>query len=270
MQEQQQYPYGRPVPPKKTDSRPQEQDDKGMLRLNPLLMPLDELPRNLFMKGREGAVWHYSVVEAEREVHGVKQTVPVAMLGSEEILTVLTEEELNGLLANMQDAARRQAQANPDEQVAVPTMEDLKKGIDKLGHPTIAAAFAPNGETRVGDAMISGEVRVFPSENRIVLNDKSGRYMSEKVRPGLDPQEAAQWGENVRKLFSAQLPGVKVEFEQIKTLRPPENAAIAQSANAMLPPAGQGAATGVPQAGPASSAHLGGAAAPTTNKAARR
>ncbi|CAM5649728.1 putative protein OS=Streptomyces fumanus OX=67302 GN=GCM10018772_05540 PE=4 SV=1 [Streptomyces fumanus] len=94
--------------------------------------------------------------------------------------------------------------------------------------------------------------------------------MSEKVRPGLDPQEAAQWGENVRKLFSAQLPGVKVEFERIKTLRPPENAAIAQSANAMLPPAGQGAATGVPQAGPASSAHLGGAAAPTTNKAARR
>ncbi len=269
-QPEQQYPFGPPVPPKATSNRPQEADDSGMLRLNPLYMPLDDLPNALFMKGREGAVWHYSVVEDEHEVDGAIEKVPAVMLGSEEVLTVLAEKEQNSLLAGMQEAARRRAEKNPDEPAVIPTKEDLEKGINKLGHPTIAAGFTPNGETMVRKAMISGEVHVFPSKNLIMINDKSGRYMSEKVRPGLDPQEAAKWGENVRRLFSNHFPEVTVQFQQIKTLAPPENAAVAQIAKSGLPPAVPGAVGGVPRTDAAATACPLRTDPPTTGKVARR
>ncbi|MBT3153053.1 hypothetical protein HTV45_19635 [Streptomyces sp. CHD11] len=267
---EQDYPFGRPVPPKKTDSRPQETDDNGKVRLNPLWTPLEDIPSAFITEGREGAVWHYSVVEAEREVAGEKRKEPVVMLGSEEILTVLPEAQRDRLLTGMQEAARRRAKENPEERMTEPTEADLHQAINKLGHPTIAAGFTEGGETRLRDAMMSGELHAFPSKNLVVLNDKSGRYMSVKARGEVAPQDVATWGENVRKLFSSHLLGVTVQFQQIKTLRPPENRALAQSANALLPPSGPRAATEAPRADMNPSAHPGRSKAPAPGKQARR
>lgn len=266
---EQDYPYGRPVPPKKTDGREQEMDDQGRVRLNPLWTPLEDIPSAFITEGREGAVWHYSVVEVEREEDGEKRAESVVMLGSEEILTVLPEAQQKRLLAGMKEAAERRAEEHPEEGVVKPTQESLDKAINKLGHPTIAAAFTDDGETRVQDAMMSGELHAFPSKDLVVLNDKSGRYMSVKARGEVDPQEVATWGENVRKLFSDHLLGVTVQFQQIKTLRPPENRALAQSVNALLPSSGTSATAQVPRADTNSSAPPGRADSAATDKPAR-
>jgi hypothetical protein len=266
----QDYPFGPPVAPKRTDDRPQEMDDMGQVRLNPAWVSLEAISADAFTKGPEGAAWIYSVVEIEREIAGEKRMEPVIMLGSEKVSTLFHDPELDDLLSRMQEAQHRQAKAHPDGSAEVLTKEDIKKAIDKLGHPTITAAFTPDGKTRVQEAMMSGELHAYPSKNLVVLNDKSGRYMSVKARGEVDPQEVAAWGEEVRRLFSKHLPGVTVEFQQIKTLRPPENGVIAHFANTVLPPADPGTTAGTPRAGVDTSSHLGKANVPTTGKAARR
>lgn len=265
---EQDYPFGRPVPPKKTKS--QEMDDQGEVRLNPLWTPLEDIPSAFITEGREEAIWHYSVVEVERKVAGEVKKEPVVMLGSEEIFTVLPKAQQERLLAGMQEAAqRRRAKEQPEERAVEPTREDPERAINRLGHPTIAAGFTDGGATRMRDAMMSGELHAFPSKNLVVLNDKSGRYMSVTARGEVDPRDVATWGENVRKLFSDHLPGVTVEFQQIKTLRPPENQALAQNANALLPPSNPTATAEAPRAGLHPPAGPGQADALTTGRSKR-
>lgn len=95
------------------------------------------------------------------------------------------------------------------------------------------ARFAADGEEKAGRTLpgrsrVSGEFGWNAKMRSWVVNDKSGRYMSESVRPGLDAEEAADWLANVAALFSDRL-GVVVRTDQVKTAAPVP-AAVARQA----------------------------------------
>ncbi len=160
--------YGPLAGPKKVKDR--EVDDQGQLRLNPLWYRLEDFKPALLE--RTGAVWHFTV-----DQHGE------ILLGSDALLTIAEEGELQNLLEAMQD-----------KDPAL-TMDELKAYLDNQGHPTVAAGFDDTGATRSRPARISGELSY--QGGQWLVTDKSGRYMSNKVRPGLDVDAAQGWLSNV-------------------------------------------------------------------------
>jgi hypothetical protein len=210
------------------ERRPTGKQSEEFVRVNPLWVPLEEVPREWLLNGRKGAVWHYSVVEDDNGKDRV-------MLGSEELLTVVTQEQFDDLLAGMQEAFRRQQKRQPWKKTKDLTAEDLRKAINGQGHPTIAVRFTSDGRTVQGAAKVSGEFRYDPERELGVVNDRSGRYMSKKVRPSAQPEEVAVWGENAAGEFRKHLK-VDVVFEQIKTSAdPPAIPTIAKHAKALQP-----------------------------------
>ncbi|MER5552013.1 lonely Cys domain-containing protein [Streptomyces sp. NPDC002793] len=126
------------------------------------------------------------------------------LLGSEQPSAILTQEQFDALL----DGMRRET---PDL-----TADQLRKDLDGLGHTGIAARFGESGRSEPGMSRVSGEFLWSKELKRWTVNDKSGRYMSESVRPGLDPDVAAGWLQEVARLFTDRL-GVRVVPEQVKT-----------------------------------------------------
>jgi hypothetical protein len=170
--------YGELAGPKHGRPKAGELDDRGDVRLNPLWYRLEDFPPALLL-GRKGAVWHHAV-GADGEIH----------IGSEEPRGVLHDEEWTELFDAMH-------QAEPDL-----TMEQLQDRLDKQGHPTIAAGYDDTGRTTVEPARISGELQWNKATARFEVSDKSGRYMSASVRPGVTAAKSRRWLGNVARRMS--------------------------------------------------------------------
>ncbi|MFE0440230.1 hypothetical protein ACFW2K_35530 [Streptomyces nigra] len=189
--------FGPPVLPKRV--KDEERDLDGDVRLNPLWTPLDEVDPSLLITGNPDTVWLYTVTDRGKVI-----------VGAESLSGTLTEEQFDALLTGMRTTA-------PEL-----TAESLRKALDGLGHTSIAADFIGvekdegTGRTLPGASGVSGEFRWSPALRSWVVNDKSGRYMSTSVRPGLDAAEAAGWLTRVAALFSERL-GVVVRIQQVKT-----------------------------------------------------
>ncbi|MEW1796912.1 MULTISPECIES: hypothetical protein [Streptomyces] len=211
-------------------------DDERQVRVNPFLVSLDEIPREAILDGKPGAVWHFSAtLREDADRPGVLDWQ--VMMGSEEALSVMGRMDFLKVLGGMRKAANQQQKEDPEQRIEYPTQEDLKKGIDGLGHPTIAVDFKIHGATKAGNAAMSGEFRYDPESRSARANDRSGRYMSKNHRPETDkaPEKIAEWGEAIAKKFSDHL-GIPVVFEQLKTLPNPleRNAATLQPSAAGL------------------------------------
>jgi hypothetical protein len=166
--------------PGKVKEQELEQKDEGAeerVRLNPLWYPLSEFPPTLL--SRLGARWQYAVV-GNGNVY----------IGSGYLKSVLTDEERE-------------------------KSKDWLDAADGLAHPTIAAGFTPSGQTVLAKARISGEFGWNAEARRWEVNDKSGRYMSEVVRPKLTVAEVERWLGNVAALFTERL-GIKVHTAPLK------------------------------------------------------
>ncbi|MFJ4842033.1 lonely Cys domain-containing protein [Streptomyces sp. NPDC088746] len=183
--------FGESVAPKRV--KPEERDSEGDVRVNPLWTPLDEVDPDLLITANPDAVWIYTVTGDGR-----------VLLGSEQPSAILTQEQFDALL----DGMRRET---PDL-----TADQLRRDLDGLGHTGIAARFGESGRSEPGMSRVSGEFLWSKELKRWTVNDKSGRYMSESVRPGLDPDVAAGWLREVARLFTERL-GVRVVPEQVKT-----------------------------------------------------
>jgi hypothetical protein len=202
------HEYGRLVPPKRV--KPGESDSDGRVRLTPLWYRLPDFPR-VFLE-RQDAHWHYAV-DANGEIR----------IGSEEIRTVVEDGEWHQLL----DGMRR-----VDENL---TLDRLKKSLDGQGHPTIAAGFADQGITETWPARVSGEFNWNAASGRWEVNDKSGRYMSDKVRPDLEPDGITRWVGNVARRLSTRL-GVEVTPVLLKHSEAPAPTAAPPVVPATDPP----------------------------------
>ncbi|WP_422771301.1 hypothetical protein ACN28C_32515 [Plantactinospora sp. WMMC1484] len=183
------------------------------VRVNPAWMPLSDFTPEIHA-GRPDARWHYVVTEGGD-----------IMIGSEEILTVVSAKQLDDLHAAMRTK-------NPDL-----TLDQLRESINQQGHPTIGVRFDAEGHAYVGKGRISGELHRDPETGRWVVDDKSGRYMSEKIRPQLDPADVKRWLDNVAVVLSKQL-GEPVEARPYKhtTAPPPTKTAPTQTAPTQTAP----------------------------------
>ena len=201
--------FGEAVWPKKVKpfelDPPRKADEKGVkgealeaqeVRLNPAWMPLSDFTPSVY-GSRPEATWHY-VVNENGEI----------FLGSEEIHTVVKYAQLQDLHAGMQAK-------NPDL-----TLDQLRDIINQQGHPTIGARFTKDGRALAGKARVSGELNWDSDAGTWIVNDKSGRYMSGKVRPGLQASDVQRWLNNVATLLRTQL-GQPVEPRLFKHAAPP-------------------------------------------------
>jgi hypothetical protein len=193
--------FGPLAGPKKVKDR--EIDDDDQVRLNPLWYRLEDFKPALLK--RTGAVWHFTV-----DQHGQ------ILLGSDALLTIAEEDKLQGLLEAMQ------------HKNSGLTMDQLKAHLDNQGHPTVAAGFDGTGATLLRPARISGELSY--QNDQWQVSDKSGRYMSNKVRPGLNVDEAQSWLSHVAHHMSQRFgvlvtrnPAVHFEWTQRtwSNVRPP-------------------------------------------------
>ncbi|MGW4462619.1 WXG100-like domain-containing protein [Micromonospora sp. NPDC004704] len=185
------HEYGVVVDPKRV--KPSELAD-GVVRLNPMWYRLEDFKPALLE--RLGARWHY-VVDVDGGIR----------VGSEEILTVVEDGEWERLVEGMRSVGSEL------------TVDEVKGLLDGQGHPTIAAGFVGGGGAEVARARISGEFGWNAVLSRWEVNDKSGRYMSDKVRPDLDPVEIARWLDNVARRLSERF-GVEVHPVLLKHAEP--------------------------------------------------
>ncbi|MFF4243526.1 hypothetical protein ACFYY2_03520 [Streptomyces sp. NPDC001822] len=208
--------YGPLAGPKKVKDRERDSQDAAQVRLNPLWYRLEEF-RPALLERTDG-VWHYAVDE-EGEIS----------IGSDQVLTVMTEDELDELWSSMRRVA-------PDL-----TPDQLRAAIDNQGHPTVAAGFRADGGTVVRPARISGELSYDPVAQSWQLTDKSGRYMSNKIRPSLSPEDGLRWLANTARRISEHvgLPVTPVLFKNAsvpKATVPPAPARAAEAGAAATEP----------------------------------
>ena len=184
------HEYGPLVPPKRV--KDEEADSDGLPRVNPALYRFSEMPPEVLLSRTE-AVWHYTV-GADGEIR----------IGSEELGRMLSDDELLDSFADYHHGER--------PEIDDPAVQEFRNRIDGQGHPTIAVEFTDLG--RVANAAppsrVSGEIGWNGEAQRWEVNDKSGRYMSEKVRvPMPDTQDLLRWIGNVADRLSRRL-GVSV------------------------------------------------------------
>lgn len=177
--------YGPVVGPKKVKDHELYPGEHGTVRPNPLLTNLDEVPPTLLTADR-GAAWLYVVTE-DGDI----------ALGTENVTGVMGEEEFRTLLEGVQ-------RAEPDM-----TPQRLRELLDGVGHTGVVVQFGRDGDSLVGLGRVAGEFAWNEKSGAWTVNDKSGRYMSAKVRPGLTAEKSAQWLANVASRFSDRL-GVEV------------------------------------------------------------
>ncbi|MFF9490445.1 hypothetical protein [Streptomyces sp. NPDC014676] len=194
--------YGPLAGPKKVKERERDQRDSRQVRLNPLWYRLEDFKPALLE--RTSGVWHY-VVDEDGEIS----------IGSDKVLDVMTEDELHELFSRMREA---------DESL---TLERLTAALDNQGHPTVAAGFRADGTTVVRPGRISGELAYNQAAGRWELTDKSGRYMSNKIRPSLPPDQAVRWLANTARRIGERV-GTPVTAVLYKNAQP---AAVAREAD---------------------------------------
>ncbi|WBB58511.1 hypothetical protein O7599_23085 [Streptomyces sp. WMMC500] len=249
----QEYDDGGPAVEGETEEEKAAREEKGRrIRVNPLLISLDDIPLDWILKGREGAVWHYSAVFRPEDPEKPETARWQIMLGSDKPLTIIPEEYWDYMLSQSAEDAAEKRLADPEHEVRIlwpKDIDDLKRGISKLGHPTITVDWERGtGKTVEGEAAASGEFLFFPNAQKGKVTDKSGRYMSAKVRENLglpvDPEDALKWGQEVAAAFSKKLGGIPVEFEQVRTAPKQVNEPVA--AHATLLPTGGAQTTEAP------------------------
>ncbi|WP_438269173.1 scabin-related ADP-ribosyltransferase [Mycobacterium simiae] len=166
--------------------KPEEADGQGLPRVNPVFYRLSDLPP-LVLLSHTDARWHYTV-DAEGEIR----------IGSEELGTLLSDEELT----------QRYVAYHGGPPESAEQLEGFRALINGQGHPTIAVEFDDTGAVVGGNprSRVSGEIWWNAEAGQWEVNDKSGRYMSEKVRVPLpDPQDMRRWVDNVARRLSAHL-----------------------------------------------------------------
>lgn len=186
------HEYGQLAGPKGGQAKPAELAD-GELRLNPMWYRLEDFPPKLLLE-RKKAIWLYSV--------GAGGEISV---GVEKMEDVVEPQEWKKLFDGMR-------QKDPD----LTELGHIQELLNDLGHPTIAAAFHPLGKTKLSPARVSGELRWEDENSRFVVSDKSGRYMSPKVREDVTQEQAERWLANVARRMSERL-GVTVHPVVVKT-----------------------------------------------------
>ncbi|MFP1155241.1 hypothetical protein ACK280_24655 [Mycobacterium sherrisii] len=166
--------------------KPEETDAAGLPRVNPVFYRLSDLPP-LALLSHTDARWHYTV-DAEGEIR----------IGSEELGTLLSDEELTEHYVAYHGELPESAEQ----------LEGFRGLINGQGHPTIAVEFDDTGAVVNANPVsrVSGEIGWNAEAGQWEVNDKSGRYMSEKVRiPLPDPQDMQRWVDNVAGRLSAHL-----------------------------------------------------------------
>jgi hypothetical protein len=189
--------YGPLVGPHRVKPESELADDENV-RLNPVWYRLEDFPPALLLDRGRQAVWCFSV--------GARGEI---LMGTEMIDTVVEDAEWTRLFNGMHEK-------NPTL-----TMEDLRMRLNASGHPTIAAGFESLGRTKTQPARFSGELLWSgPAEGeqglgQFVINDKSGRYMGPKVRPGLRTEDSLRWMDNVARRMSRHF-GVAIGLAETK------------------------------------------------------
>ncbi|MEV4346260.1 hypothetical protein AB0J83_17460 [Actinoplanes sp. NPDC049596] len=176
-----------------------ERDDQGDVRVNPLWYPLSEFPQVFF--DRQHARWHYAADENGD-----------VFIGTEEIGTVLTEQEWTELATHT---------GRP--------VEELRAGMDGQGHPTVAPQFTEDGRATRRPLRVAGEISYNSATDRWEVNDKSGRYMSKKVRPDVPPEIMRDWVGAVVTALRARFTGITFEAVLLK------HSALAAGAGVVTP-----------------------------------
>ncbi|MFF2133435.1 glycosyltransferase, partial [Streptomyces olivochromogenes] len=201
--------YGPAVGPKRVKGPELYPGERGTVRPHPLLRYLHEVPTPVLTSDRD-VVWLYVVTE-DGEI----------ALGSEDVTGAMGEEAFGALLAGVR-------RIEPDM-----TAERLRELLDGLGHTGLAVRFGPDGDTFVGRGRIAGEFAW--NDGAWTVNDKSGRYMSNKVRPGLTTEQSAVWLANVARRFSTRL---GVEVRPVPYKERPKTAGAGQAGPQATAPAG--------------------------------
>ncbi|WP_044506242.1 hypothetical protein, partial [Mycobacterium simiae] len=166
--------------------KPEETDGQGLPRVNPVFYRLSDLPP-LALLSHTDARWHYTV-DAEGEIR----------IGSEQLGTLLSDQELTEHYVAYHGGPPESAEQ----------LEGFRALINGQGHPTIAVEFDDTGAVVNANPVsrVSGEIGWNAETGQWEVNDKSGRYMSEKVRVPLpDPQDMQRWVDNVAGRLSAHL-----------------------------------------------------------------
>ena len=172
--------------------------DDEKVRLNPVWYRLEDFPPALLLDRGRQAVWCFSV--------GARGEI---LMGTEMINTVVEDAEWTRLFDGMR------------EKDPTLTMSDLRVHLNASGHPTIAAGFESLGRTKTQPARFSGELLWSdPAEGEegpghFVINDKSGRYMGPKVRPGLKREDSLRWMDNVARRMSRHF-GIAIGLAETK------------------------------------------------------
>jgi hypothetical protein len=182
-------------------TKEQEQHPDGSTRINPLFYKLSDFP--LTMLERHGASWVY-VVDAAGEIY----------IGTEKVRTVLTEREWDSWFRTMHPGHVRLTAPQYEAE-----LEAFKKSQDGQGHTTIGIGFE-NGRPVTRMARVAGELNWDATSGQWQVNDMSGRFMSDTVRPNLDAADTTRWVKNVAGRMSIRF-GRPVDWAVIKSA--PEN-----------------------------------------------
>jgi hypothetical protein len=151
--EQLDFRYGPAIAPRRVYGI--EKDDTDDVRLNPFWYRLEDFPRQLLVEYPE-VTWLYAVDEDGQ-----------IRIGTEYAQAVLGRNKWEKLAGGMSSAGQ------PPGRIQ-----------DRLGHPTIAAAFTKDGKALSGPARVAGELRWNAQGNggrgRWEVNGDSGRYMGHR------------------------------------------------------------------------------------------
>lgn len=238
------YDYLEALGPKRVKDT--ERDDRGSVRINSLWMTGDELRPALHAlaeaKERERVAFNEDILrtggeQALLKPEGVKLLYTkredgTLIYGAEDIADLLPAEDYQRLVDGVaKNRARRDLRqkarlafralvrtgklpslAELDNQAAD---IKLRAGLHGQGHVGMAGKFTPAGGMVAAPSRQSGEIWYYPNEKQGVANDKSGRYMSEGVRPKATFEELNRALTNVAKDIAADL-GIPVRPEMIK------------------------------------------------------
>lgn len=125
-------------------------------------------------------------------------------MGNEHPSQVISEEQLTELVAGMRQKNEALAAMTPEQ-----ARQAILEKLDGIGHVGLVAGSTPDGRTVPGRSRVSGEFRWSEDPSSWTVNDKSGRYMSARVRTDVGASDPLRWPDNVAAVFTAAL-GIEV------------------------------------------------------------
>ncbi|GIJ50329.1 hypothetical protein Val02_72150 [Virgisporangium aliadipatigenens] len=159
---------------------PQERHPDGAVRLSPAWRRLDDPGVVAALANAKDVRWNFSV-DPDGVVH-LAPDVPGQ---------TLTDAERDELFTRMHAKTGI-------------TRERFRELLGLTGHPTIAVGFDERGNTVVRPARVSGELRFDHVTDAWWISDRSGRYMSARVRPVV-ARDAQFWLANTARLIGRTL-----------------------------------------------------------------